>query len=90
MDSVFKERVLSVVQGIPPGHVMSYQEVARKAGSPRAARAVGTIMRNNHDPRVPCHRVIRSDGKCGEYNGGGTEKKKELLRKEGYFGKIYI
>jgi O-6-methylguanine DNA methyltransferase len=62
---------------------MSYGEVAKQAGNPGASRAVGTIMKNNYDPTVPCHRVIRSDGKIGEYNRGGTEKKRALLKAEG-------
>ncbi|MEK7648724.1 MAG: MGMT family protein [Patescibacteria group bacterium] len=88
MKICFKERVLTVVRGITPGHVMTYQHVAQRAGSSRAARAVGTIMRGNHDESVPCHRVIRSDGTLGGYNGGGTEKKKELLKREGYYSHV--
>ncbi len=80
----FKERVLTVVRTIPAGMVMSYKEVALEAGSPRAYRAVGTIMANNHDPTVPCHRVIASDGSLGGYNRGIAFKKK-LLEKEGVF-----
>lgn len=83
--SLFRQRVISVVCAIPKGNTLSYKEVAHRAGNPKAARAVGAIMRVNHDPSVPCHRVIRSDGRLGGYNGGGTEKKKERLRKEGYF-----
>ncbi len=69
---------------------MSYGEVAHRAGSPGAARAVGNIMRKNHDPRVPCHRVIKSDGSLGGYNHGVAAKIK-ALRAEGmtspYVGK---
>ena len=61
---------------------MSYKQVAWVAGSPNASRAVGNIMMENHDPKVPCHRVIRSDGQVGGYNGGGPAKKLALLRKE--------
>lgn len=61
---------------------MTYREVAIKAGSPRAFRAVGSIMRKNDDPTVPCHRVIRSDGSYGEYNRGGTQQKAKLLKQE--------
>ena len=77
----FKQRVLVVVQSIPAGQTLSYQEVAALAGSPRAARAVGTIMKQNRDPAVPCHRVIRSDGSLGGYNGG-IDKKRSLLASE--------
>ena len=78
----FKEGVLKVVAGIPKGSTLSYQAVARRAGSPRAYRAVGNILNKNFNPRVPCHRVIRSDGKGGGYRGG-TKKKIEILKKEG-------
>lgn len=60
---------------------MSYKQVAEKAGSPRAYRAVGNILNKNYDPKIPCHRVIRSDGKLGGYNRG-IEKKEKLLEKE--------
>lgn len=79
----FRERVKKVVSNIPKGSVLSYKEVAAIAGSPRAYRAVGTIMSNNRDPNVPCHRVIRSDGCAGGYNRGGSRQKIERLRKEG-------
>lgn len=78
----FKDRVLQIVSGIPKGETRSYKEVATVAGSSGASRAVGNIMKGNHNPHVPCHRVIRSDGKIGGYNGG-EEKKLELLKKEG-------
>ena len=61
---------------------MTYKEVARLAGRPKAYRAVGNILNKNHDPAIPCHRVIRSDGKTGGYNRG-TANKRELLKKEG-------
>ncbi len=80
--TLFKERVISVVQNIPKGETLSYGEVAKRAGSPGAARAVGMIMKQNKDGSVPCHRVIRSDGKVGGYNGL-KGKKRELLQKEG-------
>ncbi|MBP9749573.1 MAG: MGMT family protein [Candidatus Pacebacteria bacterium] len=78
----FHARVLAIVRAIPRGQTMTYGEVARRAGNPRAARAVGTIMRANYDPTVPCHRVVRSDGTLGGYNRG-VERKRELLRGEG-------
>lgn len=59
--------------------------VAERAGYPGAARAVGTVMKRNYDPSVPCHRVVRSDGRIGAYNRGGEEAKRELLRAEGAF-----
>lgn len=78
----FTKRVQDVVRNIPKGQTLSYKEVATVAGSPGAARAVGTIMKNNYDPTIPCHRVIKSDGSLGGYNRGGIEKKKQLLNKE--------
>jgi len=77
----FRENVLAVVRNIPKGETLSYKEVAEVAGNPLAARAVGSIMRTNWDPDIPCHRVIRSDGKLGGYNRG-VEKKRQRLRQE--------
>ncbi|OGY79387.1 MAG: hypothetical protein A3B74_00920 [Candidatus Kerfeldbacteria bacterium RIFCSPHIGHO2_02_FULL_42_14] len=78
----FSEYVLRVVQSIPKGQVLTYKEVARRAGRPKAFRAVGNILHKNRDPRVPCHRVIRSDGICGGYNRGKHVKLRRL-QKEG-------
>ncbi len=80
---MFADKVKEIVRQIPKGQTMSYGEVAAYAGSPGAARAVGSIMKSNYDPTIPCHRVVRSDGKIGEYNRGGTKKKLDLLIKEG-------
>lgn len=80
---LFTEKVLRVVRNIPRGETMTYAEVARQAGSPRAFRAVGAVMKKNYHPDVPCHRVVRSDGTLGEYNRGGTKAKARLLRMEG-------
>lgn len=79
----FQEKVLAIVRKIPRGQAMTYKQVATKAGNPNASRAVGTIMKNNYRPDVPCHRVIRSDGKIGDYNRGGSIRKAALLREEG-------
>ncbi len=79
----FQEKVLDIVRKIPKGSVLTYSQVAKKAGSPNAARAVGSIMKKNFRPDIPCHRVIRSDGKIGDYNRGGRNVKLELLQKEG-------
>ncbi len=78
-ESDFAKKVYSIVAKIPKGKTMTYGEVAEKAGKPGAARAVGTIMSHNFRPEIPCHRVIRSDGKMGGYNRGGIERKKEIL-----------
>ena len=79
----FADKVRAIVGAIPKGKTMTYKEVAKRAGNPRAARAVGTIMKNNYDPKIPCHRVIRSDGKIGDYNRGGNFRKIKLLQEEG-------
>lgn len=79
----FREKVLNVVRRIPKGGSMTYKQVATKAGNPNAARAVGTIMRTNYDPSVPCHRVIHSNGTIGNYNRGGPSRKREILLGEG-------
>lgn len=79
----FPTRVKQVVREIPEGVVMSYKDVASKAGYPNAFRAVASVMANNYDPAVPCHRVIKSDGTPGDYNRGGSAVKKKLLAAEG-------
>lgn len=76
----FTQKVYSVVQKIPKGKILTYKEVAKKAGSPKAFRAVGTILSKNYDPKIPCHRVIRSDGGMGGYNRGIVNKKKTLIK----------
>ncbi|MCR4325324.1 MAG: MGMT family protein [Patescibacteria group bacterium] len=83
MNSDFSDKVRDVVRGIPRGKSMTYKEVAQKAGNPKAARAVGAIMRTNYDPDIPCHRVVRSDGSMGGYNRGGTRAKLRKLQREG-------
>jgi O-6-methylguanine DNA methyltransferase len=85
----FSESVWSVTRGIPRGRVTTYSEVARVLGS--GPRAVGQALKRNPFPgagpgRIPCHRVVRSDGSLGGYRGGsagGLREKAELLRKEG-------
>lgn len=79
--SNFTQEVIKIVSKVPVGHILTYKQVAQMAGSPKAYRAVGNILNHNHDPKVPCHRVVRSDGKLGGYNKG-VERKAELLRKE--------
>lgn len=79
----FKDKVFAVVREIKKGEVMTYKQVAKKVGYPGAARAVGSILKTNYDPKIPCHRVIRSDGKMGGYNRGGHAKKLAILKKEG-------
>ena len=79
----FQEKVYAIVKKIPKGKVLTYKEVARKAGKPMAYRAVGNILNKNVDPKVPCHRVIRSDGEIGGYRAGKNFKIK-ILKMEGY------
>lgn len=79
----FRAKILELVARIPRGKTLTYKQVAEQAGNPKAARAVGTIMRKNYDPAIPCHRVIRSDGTPGGYNRGGTSAKRRILREEG-------
>lgn len=81
--TTFTEQVLALVRSIPEGSILTYQQVAERAGSPGAARAVGTIMKNNFRDDVPCHRVVRSDYRIGDYNRGGTSVKEMKLKKEG-------
>jgi len=83
MKEGFKEEVIKIVKKIPRGKVLTYKEVAERAGRPKAWRAVGNILAKNKNPNIPCHRVIRSNGKIGGYNRG-VKKKRELLKNEGY------
>lgn len=80
----FAEKVYEVVRKIPKGKVLTYGEVAQRAGNAKAVRAVGMIMSKNFNPDIPCHRVIRADGTVGNYNRGGEKAKKLILREEGY------
>lgn len=81
--TTFADLVRDAVRQIPKGETRSYGAVAAAIGRPGAARAVGTIMKNNFDKTVPCHRVVRSDGTIGAYNRGGPAEKERLLRLEG-------
>ena len=80
--SDFQKKVYQIVKTIPKRKVLTYKQVAEKLGNKNLARAVGNALNKNKDPKVPCHRVIRSDGKIGGYNRG-AKKKIALLRKEG-------
>ena len=80
----FQEKVFQVVKKIPPGKVLTYKMVAKLAGRPKAWRAVGNILNKNPNPKsIPCHRVVKSDGKVGGYRWG-IEKKIALLKREGF------
>lgn len=78
----FQEKVLEVVSKIPKGKTLSYKQVAEKAGSPKAYRAVGTILSQNQNTQIPCHRVVKSDGNPGKYNGLLGPNKSLILASE--------
>ncbi len=83
--SPFHRKVYNALCKVPAGKTITYAELARRAGSPGAARAVGTAMAKNPFPVViPCHRVVAGNGKLGGYSGrGGVATKKALLALEG-------
>ena len=82
--TAFQQKVLKLCRRIPFGKTMTYGELASRAGSPRAARAVGSCMARNRIPLIiPCHRVVPSGGRLGNYSApGGTATKKQLLAME--------
>jgi O-6-methylguanine DNA methyltransferase len=80
-DRAFQRRVLAVVRRIPVGRVTTYGTVARLAGRPRAARAVGNIMRKGGEPGIPYHRVVAAGGQLGGYSSPAL--KRALLIAEG-------
>ncbi|MDP3727114.1 MAG: MGMT family protein [bacterium] len=79
--------VYAAARRIPRGRVATYADLARAIGCPRAWRHVGTVLSLNRDPKTPCHRVVRSDGRVGGFSAGGrtggTLRKIEKLRAEG-------
>ena len=77
----FERRVLTIVSRVPAGRVITYGQVAKLAGKPRAARAVGNIMRQATRPGLPYHRVIAAGGKLGGYSS--LALKRSLLAAEG-------
>lgn len=79
----FRESVLNIVCSIPRGKVLTYFNVAALAGNACASRAVGAIMAANKNKKIPCHRVVRSDGSVGGYNYLKGKSKINLLKKEG-------
>jgi methylated-DNA-[protein]-cysteine S-methyltransferase len=82
----FQLKVWSYLKKIPKGKVKTYAQVAKAIGKPKAVRAVANaIGKNPFPPKIPCHRVIRSDGKLGGYSAqGGIKTKKKLLKNEGF------
>jgi methylated-DNA-[protein]-cysteine S-methyltransferase len=83
--TTFQLKVWTYLKKIPRGTVKTYSQVAKAIGKPLAVRAVANaIGKNPHPPKIPCHRVIRSNGSIGGYSGkGGVKTKKMLLKKEG-------
>ncbi|QQR79918.1 MAG: MGMT family protein [Deltaproteobacteria bacterium] len=83
----FQKKVWKALLEIPRGKVKTYSWIAKKIGHPKAVRAVGSAVgKNPFAPEVPCHRVIRSDGKLGGYSGiGGIKTKRDLLKKKALF-----
>ncbi|MDA9623713.1 MGMT family protein [Pelagibacteraceae bacterium] len=81
----FQRKVWKYLKKIPRGKTKTYSEVASAIGSPSSIRAVANAVgKNPYPPRIPCHRVIRSDGSLGGYSGkGGIKTKRILLKKEG-------
>ena len=80
---MFKEKVYKFTQKIPQGRVATYKSVAVAIGLPKSSRAVANVLAQNFDPKIPCHRVVRSDGFVSGYNRGGPAQKSKLLRAEG-------
>ena len=83
----FQIKVWNAISKIPKGKVKTYKELARSIRKPKASRAVANACGKNPFPiKIPCHRVIRSDGRLGGYSGkGGVKTKRKLLRGEGVF-----
>tara|TARA_B100001123_G_C14685065_1_gene779021 strand:- start:306 stop:581 length:276 start_codon:yes stop_codon:yes gene_type:complete len=81
----FQVKVWKYLKKIPKGKIVTYLEVAKAINNPKSVRAVANaIGKNPYAPKIPCHRVIRSDGSLGGYSGrGGIKTKKKLLKSEG-------
>ncbi len=78
----FYEKCYSALRKVPRGKITTYKDLARAINS-KAYRAVGTAMNKNpYAPKVPCHRVVNSDGRVGKF-ASGTKKKIEMLKREG-------
>ncbi|UHQ19477.1 MGMT family protein [Lysobacter sp. KIS68-7] len=83
-DKSSADRILAAIRAIPPGQVAGYGHVARRAGLPGRARLVARVLRENADPRLPWHRVLRSDGRIAfPPDSEGFEEQTQRLRAEG-------
>ena len=82
----FQVKVWRYLKTIPKGRVKTYRQVAMGINRPKSARAVANACgKNPYAPKIPCHRVIRTDGSVGGYSGkGGAKTKKKLLKREGF------
>ena len=78
----FQKKIYEIVKKIPKGKILTYKKVSELAGFPRAWRAVGNVLSKNRNLKIPCHRVIKSNGKIGGFNRG-IKKKIALLMREG-------
>ena len=81
--TLFQQKIYIVTAKILKGQVATYRSIAVLVDRPQASRAVAQALAQNFDPKIPCHRVVRSDGFIGGYNRGGTNQKAKLLRSEG-------
>ena len=81
----FQTKVWNYLKTIPKGQLRTYTEVAKAINKPKSVRAVANaIGKNPYAPKIPCHRVVRSDGSLGGYSGkGGVNAKRKLLKSEG-------
>lgn len=86
-NTVFTTKVLKIVGVIPRGRILSYQMVARQAGRPNAARAVGSIMKRNYDPAIPCHRVVPSSAFVPGTSRLVSTDPKVIARKLGHYNR---
>lgn len=85
----FQKKILEAVLAVPAGTCITYGEAALLAGSPRGARAAGRALATNMIPvLIPCHRVIRGNGKLGGFTGAGLDMKSRLLLLEGFVGSV--
>ena len=84
--SKFQIKVWKYLKKIPKGKIKTYKQVAIGINKPKSSRAVANACaKNPYSPKIPCHRVIRSDGNLGGFSGpGGIKAKKRLLKKEGF------
>ncbi len=82
----FQKLVWNKIANIPKGMVLTYQELAKEIGHPKSFRAVASACaKNPYVPEIPCHRVVRKDGRLGGYSAeGGIKRKKRMLEKEGH------